>query len=164
MTPSWTSGWQDGSAATVMPHTGSIAVGGLLRRWCVAGRAGGSQAPCGTQLDQLGQDRDRDLAVRGVPQVEPDGHVHPVEESAWNAALLEVAEHGFATAPRGDQADEGRGRPHRLLDRLLVAAPLHRDDDKGAGVDAEGGELPGVEDLAAPAESRGQVPERVGHR
>ena len=72
-------GWVDGSAATVMPHTGSIAGAGgacadARRRRC------GRERARGPQLDELGQDRDRDLAVRGVAQVEPDRHLHPVEQ------------------------------------------------------------------------------------
>ena len=93
---------------TVIPHTGSTASRRCGRR--ADGAGSGAELAGGAQLDQLGQDRDGDLAVGGVAEVEPDRHAHPVEQVPWHPAVGEVAEHGLAALAGGDQPDERRRR------------------------------------------------------
>src|ERR1700722_17305222 len=50
----------------------------------------------GAQLDQFGQDRDRDLAVRGPAQVQPGRHPDPVQLVLRHAPVREVAQHSRA--------------------------------------------------------------------
>ena len=150
--PSSSSGWLPASAFTVIPHTGSIAVavstsGSVPCRSLGRDRSEGAGGP---QLDQLGQDRDGDLAVGGVAEVQPDGHPHPVESLAGDAAVGEVAEHGLATLPRGDQADERRLGRDRPLERLLVTVALGRDHHDRTGVEPVAGEVVGVDDHGVP--------------
>src|SRR5436309_2620278 len=88
-------------------------------------RAGNARAAAdlarGAELDQFSQDRDRDLPVRGAPEVEPGRGVDPVELVLGHAPVLEVAKDGRAAALRSDQAEVGRPRGDRLLHGLLVA-------------------------------------------
>ncbi len=136
--PSCSSGYEPGPASTVIPHTGSTAVGGAG-----AGAVVGTW-PAGPHLDQLGQDGHRDLLVGGRPEVQAGRHPDPVQLVARHPALGQVAQHRRAALARPDQAQVGGPGRDRLGHRLLVAVPLggHHDHRPLVGV-GRGEVLPG---------------------
>ena len=135
--------WLDGDGGLSGDHG--------LRRRVRNERAGG------TELDELGQDGDGDLLVRGVPEVEPDRRMHPVESLAGDAPIGQVAEHGFAPPPRGDQPDEQRFAGHGLLHGVLVAMTLGGHDDGRAAVDIGAREVGPVDHVRPPVEVAGEL-------
>src|ERR1700733_32472 len=116
------------------------------------------------QLDQLGQDRDRDLAVRGPAQVQPGRHPDPVQLVLRHAPFREVAQHSRAPPGRPAQAQVGGPGRDRLLNGLLVPVTLGGHHHHRALVRVGGRERPAVHHRGAPAQRPGQVGQRLDHR
>ena len=85
--------------------------------------------------------------MRGVAEVEPDGHVHPVEQFARHTAILEISENRLTSFARGDQPDVGGCCEGRLSDRVLVAVTLCRDHDDRIDIDIAGCEICSVDEI-----------------
>ena len=85
-------------------------------------------------LDELGQDGDRDFLGRLGAQVDPGGRAQRGDPFRPEHRLLgqPLADDGGA-GRRGDQADIGRLAGQCGRGRLLVPDPLGRDDDRGPG-------------------------------
>ena len=58
----------------------------------------GAERPRRPELHQLRQHGDRDLPVRGVPEVQPGGHPDTGEDLRRHPAIGEVSEHRLAAA------------------------------------------------------------------
>ena len=80
--------------------------------------------------DELGEDRDGDLLLRGRPKVEAGGGAHPREGLLIDAALAKLGRQGpgvLRARHRPDVAGAGRQRD---LQSFFVAASHRRDHDR----------------------------------
>src|SRR5690242_7190090 len=144
-------------------HPAHRVLGGYDGRRSDLGTRPGQRAGC-PQLDQLGQDGDRYLLVRGGPQVQAGRHPDPVELVLRHAAVREVAEHGGPAPARADKPEVGGPGRGRGLERLLVAVALGGHDDHGAAAGGFRREVGPADEVRPPAEGPGQAGQRPGHR
>jgi hypothetical protein len=83
-----------------MPQTGSISS-------CVGTSAGeaADEVARGALLDELGEDRDGDLLVRDLAQIQAGRRVHARELIVGRPPVAQVPEHGVRPLARGDETD-----------------------------------------------------------
>src|SRR5215472_917807 len=137
-------------------------VNGLLRPGR-AGRPASGQGPRRAQLDQLRQNRHRDLPVRRPAEVEAGRDAHAGQLLPRHAALREIAQHRRPAPGRPHQAQVGGAGGHRVLDRLLIAVALGGHHDQRPLAHVAGGEAGAVDEVGPPAERGGHAGERVRH-
>ena len=113
----------------------------------------GAELARGPELHQLGQDRHRDLPVRGVAEVEPDRHLHPVEQ----VAAARRGRRGSRAPPRRACARRpARRRPATPTTACSTASsspwPWVATTTTERCVDVGGGEVGAVDEVGPPAE------------
>ena len=127
VTPSWTACSAPGPSATVMPQTGSTASAGAGTRALAAG------VPPG---DELGEDGDGDLLLRGRPEVEPGRARTRSTASSSSPRARSSASTVGGPLRAGDEPDVAGSGAERRGEQLLVAVPHGRDDDRVRPLDA----------------------------
>ena len=80
--------------------------------------------------DELGEDRDGDLLLRGGPEVEAGRAAHPRERLLVDAALAKLGRQGPGALRARHEPDVTRAARQRRLQGLFVAAAHRGDDDR----------------------------------
>ncbi len=139
MTPSCSARWRAVARSTVIPQTGSSrtmsSTTGSRRSWrgCrppSPGPATRRNRAAAADLDELGQDRQRDLLGRLGAEVEPGRCPQRGEPLVTDGRLVaQPLADDAGSGRRRDKADVGHVARERRPDRLLVPDALARDDD-----------------------------------